>query len=70
MALSGATLKGLILAELAARGITPNPKRDGTDWITRYAEAIAAAVVAHITSSAQVQTTSGAPDGEHTGVVL
>ncbi len=34
------------------------------------ADAIAEGVVDEIVQNAQVQTTSGAPDGEHTGVVF
>ena len=34
------------------------------------ADAIAAGVVDEIQQNAEVQTTSGAPDGEHTGIVI
>ena len=65
MAMSKSGLKGEILAEMITLGFV-------TGTHSRFhilAEAIANAVVDHITANAVVQTTSGAPDGEHTGNV-
>jgi hypothetical protein len=38
--------------------------------LDEFTTKIAEAVVTHITTNAQVQTLAGAPDGEHTGIVL
>lgn len=70
MSLSSSTLKSMILGELQSRGYNiNNPRKDSAPWIDRFAEAIAVAVVNHITQSAEVQTDSGAPDSEHHGTV-
>lgn len=66
MPLSKSGLKGEILTELQAQGFTIT----GTyAWSQKFAEAVANAVVDHITNNALVTTTSGAPNGEHTGNV-
>jgi len=71
MALSQSVLSGLILSELQSKGWSINPGNQGQgDWLVPFCDAVASAIVQHITSSAVVQTNSGAPDGEHTGVVL
>lgn len=65
MSLSKSGLKSEILSEMEALGFV-------TGAYSRFhilAEAIANAVVDHITGNALVTTTSGAPDGEHTGGV-
>lgn len=65
MAMSKSGLKGEILAEMIALGFV-------TGTHSKFhilAEAIANAVVDHITANAAVQTTSGAPDGEHIGTI-
>lgn len=67
MALSAAVLEGLIIAELNRLGIVTEGEHAKAQLM---AEAVAIAVVAHITGAAVVQTNSGAPDGEHTGVIL
>ncbi len=66
MALSKAGLKVLIIAEMEGQGITT---AGPFAYAGKLAEAIANAVVDHMTASAEVETTSGAPDGEHTGVI-
>lgn len=66
MALNKTTLKGMIISNLEALGIvTSGDHARSADM----AEAVADAVVDHITSAAVVQTISGAPDGEHTGII-
>lgn len=67
MALDGNALKGLIIQNLNALGITTTGPHARAALM---AEAVALAVVAHIQAAAEVQTTSGAPDGEHAGIVL
>lgn len=67
MALNAATLEGMIIAELNGLGIVTTGQHAKAQLM---AKAVANAVVAHITAAAEVQTNSGAPDGEHTGVIL
>jgi len=62
------TVRSLLLANLAARGITYIPQKDGVDWVDDWVTAIAATIES-VMAAAIVQTTSGAPDGEHTGVL-
>jgi hypothetical protein len=70
MALNKTVLKGLILAELVNLGFIIQPGvKDGIAWQDKFIEAIADGVVTHITTSGVVTTTSGAPDGEHTGKI-
>ena len=72
MSMSVSSMKSKILNAMASLGfnITPgSDTRDGIDWVDRLAEAIAQGVYEEITQNAVVQTTSGAPDGEHTGIV-
>lgn len=64
MALNRATLKGLIVTEMQSQGFTTSGAYAFGD---KLAEAIANAIVTHITTDALVTTTSGAPNGEHTG---
>lgn len=66
MALNKVTLKGMIVANLNGLGIVTAGEHAKAALM---AEAIADAVVDHITQAAVVQTNSGAPDGEHTGVI-
>ncbi len=66
MALDKATLKGMIVTNLNNLGIVTAGEHAKAEIM---AEAIADAVVDHITGAAEVQTTSGAPDGEHTGFI-
>jgi hypothetical protein len=66
MALSKAELEGMIISELNGLGIVTTGEHAKAQLM---AKAIANAVVDHITQSAVVQTNSGAPDGEHTGVI-
>jgi len=67
MALNKAMLKGMIVANLNGLGIVTEGEHAKAALM---AQAVADAVVDHMTQSAEVQTTSGAPDGEHTGVIL
>jgi hypothetical protein len=64
MALSANTLKGLILTELESKGfkISGDHSRNAD-----YAEAIAKAIVNHITTSAIVSTTVTTSAGSGTG---
>ncbi|MGS0824822.1 hypothetical protein ACVBIO_03340 [Shewanella sp. 0m-8] len=62
MALSQSSLKGKIVSELEARGFTANGEHA---FAAKMAEAIAAAVVAEITSNAQVQVTGGSSSGTY-----
>jgi len=71
------TMSAAIKAKVTAAGfhLTSSGESGNTiNWIDKYidalSEGIASAVVLHIQNNAQVQTNSGAPDGEHTGVVL
>lgn len=71
MALSADNLKGLIITELTAAGFaTAEQGKSTIAPIELWAQAIANAVVDHITAAAEVKTTSGAPDSEHTGEIL
>ena len=65
MSMNKATLKGEIIAEMVSLGFVASPH----SRFQILAEAIANAVVDHITANALVTTTNGAPDGEHTGNV-
>ena len=66
MALNKTTLKDMIISNLEALGIVTT----GTHAKSHImAQAVADAVVDHITAAAEVQTTSGAPDGEHAGII-
>ncbi|MDD2853866.1 MAG: hypothetical protein PHY09_18415 [Desulfuromonadaceae bacterium] len=67
MALSKGVLKATIITELHAQGFITVGEHAKAALL---AEAIANAVVDHIHADAEVQTTSGAPDGEHTGIIL
>jgi hypothetical protein len=74
MALNDNTLRDLIITELKANTFIkdenePSDKKYQTPGITLLVEGIAKAVVSHIKSNAVVTTTSGAPDGEHTGTI-
>jgi hypothetical protein len=67
MALNGTQLKDAIITAFNTSGIF-----DVTGWTTpnyfdEFIEIISNEIVAHITANAVVTTTSGAPDGEHTG---
>lgn len=64
MAMNGNTLGDAIKAALVA--LDPPFKASIDDDFCR---ALGNAIVDHITSNAIVTTTSGAPDGEHTGGV-
>ena len=66
MALSKPGLKALIIAEMEGQGITTSGE---FAYAGKLAEAIANAVVDHFQTSGEIETTSGAPDGEHTGVI-
>ena len=66
MALNASTLADLIRAQLPTWDFVCS---ESGGFGNEFIDAIAAAVVSHITTSAVVQTTAGAPDGEHTGVV-
>lgn len=71
MPLSNSALSALIYSNLAASGFQYSPGTDGqADWLKYFCDAVAAAVVTHIQSNSMVVTTSGAPDGEHVGMVL
>ncbi|MDD5106036.1 MAG: hypothetical protein PHC49_10515 [Desulfuromonadaceae bacterium] len=67
MALSKGVLKALIITELNGLGIVTQGEHAKASLM---AEAIANAIVDHLQADAEVQTTSGAPDGEHTGKIL
>lgn len=66
MALNKALLKTEIIAEMEGLGFNTG---NGFSKMPQLAEAIANAVVAHITTNAEVATTSGAPDSEHAGII-
>ena len=62
MALSNSVLKDLIIAECQAQGfVTTGPHAQ----IEKLAEAIANAVVSHVTSAAVVTVTSGSSAGPY-----
>ena len=68
MALNGAILKALIITEMQGQGMVTA----GTyAWADNLAEAIANAVVTHITTSAVTTTAviGGSSAGSHAGVV-
>jgi hypothetical protein len=67
MALNETVLENLIIAELNALGIATAGQHARAQLMAR---AMARAIVLHLTTDAEVQTNSGAPDGEHTGVIL
>lgn len=62
MALSDSSLKGRIISELQAKGFVTEGEHA---FVGKMAEAIAAAVVAEITSNAQVQVTGGSSAGSY-----
>lgn len=62
MALSASVLKGLIVTELAAQGFVATGQHAR---IEKMAAAIAAAVVAHITASANVVVPGGSSAGTY-----
>lgn len=68
MALNADTLKTLIIGELTSNTFLQDGTHQ-TPYITLLAEGIAKAVVKHIATDAVVTTTSGAPDGEHSGII-
>jgi len=61
-----AVSQGFILSANGEAGNTIN-------WVQRFidivSKAVAINVVSHIQTNAEVQTQSGAPDGEHTGII-
>lgn len=62
MALNKSTLKGLVITEMTAQGIKVSGEHA---WAEKLATAIANAVVAHITASAQVAVTGGSSSGTY-----
>ena len=65
MAMNKAGLKSEIIAEMLGLGFVTGSHAK----FDLLAEAISNAVIDHITVNAVVNTTSGAPDGEHVGTV-
>ena len=70
MAMTGA---GLWAARQAAMDAVPLTQGSGVAAAVNFREALgladSTAIVTYIQGNAVVQTTSGAPDGEHTGTV-
>lgn len=70
MALTAASMKEKVKAHVAgvaaAQGSDPAAMLAYRDSII---EAMCAGIIEEITTNAEVQTLSGAPDGEHTGIV-
>lgn len=62
MALSDSTLKSMIVSELQAQGFVTSGEHARSEQL---AEAIAKAVVAHITSAAVVNVISGSSAGSY-----
>lgn len=62
MSLSNSALKGLIVGEMTAQGIEVAGDHA---WAEKLAEAVANAVVAHITASAQVTVSGGSSAGTY-----
>lgn len=62
MALSNSTLKSMIVSELQALGFVTSGEHARAEQL---AEAIANAVVSHITSSAEVAVTGGSSAGPY-----
>lgn len=72
MPMSQAGMKSKIIAAMEASGFTMDLSsltKDGKDWGSLLIDAIATGVYDEIVDNALVTTTSGAPDGEHTGNV-
>ncbi|MDH5633056.1 MAG: hypothetical protein OEZ10_08670 [Gammaproteobacteria bacterium] len=66
MAMNHATLTAEILAALNGAGFnTANPYSRLDDFVAIVVEK----TIAHIQTTAEIQTTAGAPDGEHTGII-
>lgn len=62
MSLSNEDLTALVLEELSGRGFN---YISGHSWMRQFVEAIATAVVAHITASADVVVTTGSSAGTY-----
>jgi len=81
MALSKESLSQRIYTQLvSAWGVSAQVPQEGTqagnsslnplEMLKTLCDAIAEGVVNEIVQNAQVQTTAGAPDGEHVGIVF
>lgn len=62
MALSAPTLKDLIVSELENRGFDTGGEHSQA---AKYAEALAVAIVTHITTDAKVAVTGGSSSGSY-----
>ena len=70
MALTKESMAAFIQARLAAVDHTPTTDASAAkDYQNRVLQALCQGIIDEIVANAVVQTTSGAPDSEHVGVV-
>jgi hypothetical protein len=67
MALNATTLKNNILTALQSSIIFNITGSESPNYYDEFIEILCDEIVDHIVNNAVVTTTSGAPDGEHTG---